>query len=86
MPFDEAADMFKSSVTVLKKNIYSKRVQNQEYKRIKESLDHGEILVHIDYAESYENVQQNETQSPYFGNSVYSIFTACCYTKSLIDN
>ena len=78
--------MFKASVTVLKKHIYSKRVQNREYNRIKESLDHGEILVHVDYAESYKNVQQNEIQSAYFGNSIFSIFTACCYTKSLIDN
>ena len=76
----------KASVTVLKKHIYSKRVQNREYNRIKESLDHCEILVHVDYAESYKNVHQNEIHSAYFGNSIFSIFTACCYTKSLIDN
>ena len=86
MPFDEAVDMFKASVTILKKHIYSKRVQNWEYNRIKESLDHCEILVHVDYAESYKNVHQNEIQSAYFGNSIFNIFTACCYTKSLIDN
>ena len=86
LPFDEAVDMFKASVTVLKKHIYSKRVQNREYNRIKESLDHCEILVHVDYAESYKNVHQNEIHSAYFGNSIFSIFTACCYTKSLIDN
>ena len=86
LPFDKAVDMFKASVTVLKKHIYSKRVQNREYNSIKESLDQGEILVHVDYAESYKNVQQNEIQSAYFGNSIFSIFTACCYTKSLIDN
>ena len=86
LPFDEAVDMFKASVTVLKKHIYSKRVQNWEYNRIKESLDHCEILVHVDYAESYKNVHQNEIHSAYFGNSIFSIFTACCYTKSLIDN
>ena len=28
---------------------------------------------------------KNEIQSAYFGNSTFSIFTACCYTKSL-DN
>ena len=84
--FDKAVDMFKASVTVLKKHIYSKRVQNREYNRIKESLDHCQILVHVDYAESYKNVHQNEIQSAYFGNSIFSIFAACCYTKSLIDN
>ena len=86
LPFDEAIDIFKASVTVLKKDIYSKRVQNREYNRIKESLDHCEILVHVDYAESYKNVHQNEIQSAYFGSSIFNIFTACCYTKSLIDN
>ena len=46
-------------VTVLKKHIYSKRVQNREYNRIKESLD-CLILVHVEYAKSYKNVHQNE--------------------------
>ena len=50
-----------------------------------ESLDHGQILVHVDHAESYKNSQQNKIQSAYFGNSTFSIFTACCYTKSLED-
>ena len=86
LPFDEAVDMFKASITVLKKHIYSKRVQNREYNRIKEFLDHCEILVYVDYAESYKNVHQNEIRSAYFGNSIFSIFTACCYTKLLIDN
>ena len=30
LPFDEAVDIFKASVTVLMKHIYSKRVQNRE--------------------------------------------------------
>ena len=81
--FDEAVDMFKTSVVTLKRHIYSKRAQNRTYK---ESLDHGELLVHVDYAESYKNVQQNEIQSAYFGNSTFSIFPACCYTKSLDED
>ena len=86
LPSDEAVDMFNASFIILKKHIYSKRVQNREYNRIKESLDHCEGLVHVDYAESYKNVHQNEIQSTYFGNSIFSIFTASCYTKLLIDN
>ena len=69
----------------LSRHIYSSRSQNRHYNRVKESLDHGQILVHVDYAESYKNSQQNEIQSAYFGNSIFSIFTACCYTK-LLDN
>ena len=33
----------------------------------------------------HKNSQQNKIQSTFFGNSTFSIFTACCYTKSL-DN
>ena len=86
MPFDEAVDMFKASVVTLKRHIYSKRAQNRTYNNNKESSGHGEILVHVDYAESYKNVQQNEIQSAYFGNSTFSIFTVCCYTKSLDED
>ena len=82
-PFEEATERFKESVVSLKRHIYSKRSQNRHYNHVKESLDHGQILVHVDYAESYKNSQQNEIQSAYFGNSTFSIFTACCYTKSL---
>ena len=84
-PFEEPTERFKESVVSLKRHIYSKRSQNRHYNHVKESLDHGKILVHVDYAESYKNSQQNEIQSAYFRNSTFSIFTACCYTKSL-DN
>ena len=82
VPFDEAVERFKDTIISLKKHIYSKRAQNRIYNRVKENLDHGEVLVHVDYAESYKNSQQNEMQSAYFGNSVFSIFTACCYSRS----
>ena len=84
-PYDEAIARFKESIVALKSHIYSKRSQNKYYNNIKDSLDYGELLVHIDFAESYQNTQQDEIQSAYFGNPTFSIFTACCYTKSL-DN
>ena len=76
---------FKESIVCLKKHIYSNRAQNRHYNLVKESVDHGQILVHVDYAESYKNSQQNEIQSAYFGKSTFSIFTAVCYTKFLDD-
>ena len=84
-PFEEATERFKESVVSLKRHIYSKRSQSRHYNQVKEYLDHGQILVDVDYAESYKNSQQNEIQSAYFGNSTFSTFTACCYTTSL-DN
>ena len=82
-PFEEATERFKESVVSLKRHIYSKRSQNRHYNHVKESLDHGQILVHVDYPESYKNSQQNEIQSAYFWNCTFSTFTACCYKKSL---
>ena len=76
----------KKSIVSLKSQIYSKRAQNRHYNLLKESLDHGQILVHLDYPESYKSSQQNEIQSAYFGNTIFKIFTACCYTKPLDDD
>ena len=42
-----------------------------------------EILVHVDFAENYENKQLSEIQSAYFGHTTFSIFTACCYTRNV---
>ena len=39
------------------------------------------MLVHVDFVESYRNDQQNEIQSAYFGNQIFSLFTSCCYFK-----
>ena len=39
------------------------------------------MLVHVDFAESYRNDQQNEIKSAYFGNQSFSLFTSCCYFK-----
>ena len=49
---EEAVNVFKKSIVTLKTHIYSKKAQNRTYNEIKGSLDHGEILVHVDYAES----------------------------------
>ena len=54
-PFEKATERFKESVVSLKRHIYSQRSQNRHYNHVKESLDHGQILAHVDYAESYKN-------------------------------
>ena len=41
------------------------------------------MLVHVDFAESYRNDQQNEIKSAYFGNQSFSLFTSCCYFKGV---
>ena len=39
------------------------------------------MLLHVDYAESYENKQQYECQSVYFGHTSLSLFTAAAYIR-----
>ena len=39
------------------------------------------MLLHVDYAESYENKQQDECQSAYFDHTTFSLFTAAVYTR-----
>ena len=41
----------------------------------------NEILIHVDYSKSYENKQQSEIRSAYFGHTSCSIFTACYYLR-----
>ena len=49
---------------------------------MKEDIDFGEIIMHVDYSESYKNAQQDEIQSAYFGHTCFSLFTACCYYRN----
>ena len=79
--FDDAICTFKSEITVLKEHIFVKRVQNDAYNKHKAELSDGDLLVHVDFAESYRNDQQNEIQSAYFGNQSFSLFTSSCYFK-----
>ena len=46
---------------------------------MKENLQENEVILHVDYSENYNNTQQDEIQSAYFGNSTFSIFTTCDY-------
>ena len=41
-------------------------------------LKQGDAILHVDYSESYKN-KQDEIQSAYFGQSIFSLFTACVY-------
>ena len=43
------------------------------------------MLVHVDFAGSYRNDQQNEIQNAYFGNKSFSLFTSCCYFKGVTN-
>ena len=46
-------------------------------------MSNGDLLVHVDFAESYRNDQQNEIQSSYFGDQSFSLFTSRCYFEGV---
>ena len=50
---------------------FVERIQNDAYKKHKAELFDGDLLVHVDFAESYRNDPQNEIQSAYFGNQSF---------------
>ena len=83
---DRAIQKLKSTMTTLKDHIYVKRVQFNYYNNIKNKLGKSALLLHGDYSESYEKKQQHEIQSAYFGDTTFSIFTACCYLRDSEDN
>ena len=66
-------------VTGLKDHIHRKRIQVAVYNQSKANLKQGEAILYVDYSEFYKNKQQYEIQSAYFGQSTFSIFTACVY-------
>ena len=82
----EAAEMFKDEIKTLKEHIYIKRRQLKAYNEIKASLSENDLLLHVDFAKSYKNDQQDTIQSAYYGNQCFRIFTACFYAKSPNNN
>ena len=78
---NEIEGELKKSIALIKEHIYIKNQQQKKYHELKDNLNPGEFLVHVDYAESYKNAQQDEIQTAYFGHQAFSMFTACCYTR-----
>ena len=65
----------------LKRHVYRKHEQVASYNKQKDELKTGEALIHVDCSESYNNTQQDEIQSAYFGQLNFSIFTSCSYYR-----
>lgn len=82
-PFDEVESKLKTKIKELKLHIYVRNEQYKVYNKLKMEMPPNAILVHVDYSESYENKQQDECQSAYFGHSTFSIFTAAVYIRHI---
>ena len=59
--------------------MYRKHQQVASYNKEKYKLKTGEALIHVDHSGSYNNTQQDEIQSAYFGQQNFNIFTSCSY-------
>ena len=53
---------------------------------MKENLQENQVILHVDYSESYYNTQQGEIQSAYFDNSTFTIFTAKEFSKRSVGS
>ena len=50
------------------------------------SLLENDLMLQVDFEESYKNDQQDVIQSAYLGNEYFRILKACCYAKSSNNN
>ena len=67
--FEESICLLDTTIISLKRHIFVKRVQYKHYVDFKNNIGKNDIFVHVDYSESYENKQQREIQSAYFGHT-----------------
>ena len=77
--------IFKEKIEKLKLHIFVKNEQYNIYSKLKEEMPENALLVHVDYSENYENEQQDECQSAYFGHSTFSIFTAVVSMRKNVE-
>ena len=56
--FDDAFCTFKSQIKVLKEHIFVKMIQKDACNKHKVELSDGDLLVHVDFAESCRNYQR----------------------------
>ena len=77
----DAIESLKQQIAVLKRHLFTKHTQASTYNEVKNNLKQKDILIHLDYSKNYNNKQQWEILSAYFGHASSSIFTACCYFK-----
>ena len=58
--FEDAVELMKEKIRILKEHLYVKRTQYAAYVQQKHDLGDDELLVHLDFAENYRNDQQEE--------------------------
>ena len=80
-PLSAVLETIKEKINKLKYYPFVRNEQYKIYNNLKLKMPKNAILLHVDYAENYENKQQGECQSAYFGHTSFSIFTAAAYIR-----
>ena len=83
LSLEDGLELWNTKIQRLKEHIFAKRQQQSKISHLKTHLKSNEILLHVDYSENYKSKDQNEIQSAYFGQSTFSLFTACPYYRCL---
>ena len=81
IPFDEGEAILKAKIKELKLHIFVRNEQYKAYNNLKTEMPPNAMLLHVDYVQSYENKQQDEFRSAYFGHTTFSLFTAAVYSR-----
>ena len=66
----------KSQLIVYRVHQYNFVRQHKELKALKLNLPENTAVIQVDFAENYNNKQQHATQSAYFGQQCFTLFTA----------
>ena len=76
----DVSSHFNTHVKTLKCYIHVKHIQHTAFNDLNSNLkERKEILIQVDYSESYVNKYQAQIQCAYFWQKLFLIFTACCY-------
>ena len=81
MPFGQVISKWVETISNLKRHVNRKCEKVASFDKQKDEVKTGEAFVRVDHSESYNNTQQNEIQSAYFGQQNFSIFTSCSYYR-----
>ena len=77
MPFGQVIPKWVKTIRNLKKHRYRKCEQFARYNKQRDDLKTAETLIYLVYSKTYNNTQQDEIQSAYFGQQNFSIFASC---------
>ena len=81
MPADEFVEAFCVKLQLLRPHSFIAKEQSAFYKKCKDSLVHGEVLVTVDFSENYAFVLQDAAQGYHWNNSQATIHPIVAYFK-----